>query len=116
MSINQNLRQLRLDCGMTQEQAVQAAVAGLKNAPIPGNLILCCMRGEGNEKANEETLALAKKYLVKDHGVTAMDLAGAEALFPTVNYLGLFEEAKAAGIEYGDLCELIIKKSLEARY
>ena len=33
--------------GMTQEQAVQAAVAGLKNAPIPGNLILCCMRGEG---------------------------------------------------------------------
>ena len=47
--------------GMTQEQAVQAAVAGLKNAPIPGNLILCCMRGEGNEKANEETLALAKK-------------------------------------------------------
>ncbi|MFR5732867.1 MAG: adenosine deaminase [Clostridium sp.] len=87
--------------GMTQEQAVQAAVAGLKNAPIPGNLILCCcMRGEGNEKANEETLALAKKYLVKDHGVTAMDLAGAEALFPTVNYLGLFEEAKAAGIPY----------------
>ena len=62
--------------GMTQEQAVQAAVAGLKNAPIPGNLILCCMRGEGNEKANEETLALTKKYLVKDHGVTAMDLAG----------------------------------------
>ena len=53
--------------GMTQEQAVQAAVAGLKNAPIPGNLILCCMRGEGNEKANEETLALAKKYLVRDH-------------------------------------------------
>lgn len=86
--------------GMTQEQAVQAAVAGLKNAPIPGNLILCCMRGEGNEKANEETLALAKKYLVKDHGVTAMDLAGAEALFPTVNYLGLFEEAKEAGIPY----------------
>ena len=86
--------------GMTQEQAVQAAVAGLKNAPIPGNLILCCMRGEGNEKANEETLALAKKYLVRDHGVTAMDLAGAEALFPTVNYLGLFEEAKTAGIPY----------------
>lgn len=26
------------------------------------------------------------------------------------------KEAKAVGIEYGDLCELIIKKSLEARY
>ena len=26
------------------------------------------------------------------------------------------KEAKAVGIEYGDLCELIIQKSLEARY
>ena len=26
------------------------------------------------------------------------------------------KEAKAMGIEYGDLCELIIKESLEARY
>ena len=26
------------------------------------------------------------------------------------------KEARAAGIEYGDLCELIIQKSLEARY
>ena len=52
------------------------------------------------KRQNEETLALAKKYLVRDHGVTAMDLAGAEALFPTVNYLDLFEEAKAAGIPY----------------
>lgn len=86
--------------GMTQEEAVRAAVAGLKAAPIPANLILCCMRGEGNDKANEETLTLAKKYLVKDHGVTAMDLAGAEALFSTDNYRGLFEKAKALGIPY----------------
>ncbi len=86
--------------GMTQEQAVQAAIAGLKDAPIPGNLILCCMRGKDNEKANEETLLLAKKYLVEDHGVTAMDLAGAEALFPTADYLSLFKQAKALGIPY----------------
>ena len=26
------------------------------------------------------------------------------------------KEARAVGIEYGDLCELIIRKSLEARY
>lgn len=86
--------------GMTQEEAVQAALEGLKDAPIPANLILCCMRGEGNEKENEETLMLTKKYLVKDHGVTAMDLAGAEALFPTAKYLGLFEQAKQMGIPY----------------
>lgn len=86
--------------GMTQEEAVQAAIAGLKDAPIPANLILCCMRGEGNEKENEETMMLAKQYLVENHGVTAMDLAGAEALFPTEKYLGLFEKAKAMGIPF----------------
>ena len=89
--------------GMTQEQAVQAAVAGLKNAPIPGNLILCCMRGEGNEKANEETLALAKKYLVRDHGVTAMDLAGAEAGIPYTVHAGEADgpESVRAAIQTG---------------
>lgn len=27
-----------------------------KRAPIPGNLILCCMRGDLNQKENLETL------------------------------------------------------------
>lgn len=30
--------------GMTQETAIQSALRGLKKSPIPGNLILCCMR------------------------------------------------------------------------
>ncbi len=92
--------QFHTNGGMTQEEAVKAALEGLIDAPIPANLILCCMRGEDNEKENQETLTLTKKYLVKDHGVTAMDLAGAEALFPTEKYLGLFEQAKNMGIPY----------------
>ena len=80
--------------GMTQETAIRSALRGLKKSPIPGNLVLCCMRGDSNQKQNLETLELSKKYLVKDGGVVAIDLAGAEALFPTENYEDLFAKAK----------------------
>ena len=71
---------------MTQEDAIKAALEGLKKTNLKANLILCCMRGEGNEKQNNETLELAKKYLVEDGGVVAIDIAGAEALYPTSKY------------------------------
>ena len=86
--------------GMSQETAIQAALRGLKRAPIPGNLILCCMRGESNRKENMETLELARKYLVEDGGVVAVDLAGAEALFPTENYEELFAKAREYNIPF----------------
>ncbi|MCR5460283.1 MAG: adenosine deaminase family protein [Acetatifactor sp.] len=128
--------QLHTEQGMTQEDAVLAALEGLKQGDLTGtqsslkqgdltetqggmkqvdeeaaqgdlqssipkvNLILCAMRGDGNEAANEETLRLAGKYLVKDGGVVAMDLAGAEALFPTGKYRGLFSRAKELGIPF----------------
>ncbi len=86
--------------GMSQEDAILAALEGLKRTDLKVNLILCFMRGQGNEAANEETLELAKKYLVKDGGVVAVDLAGAEALFPTKNYREIFARAKEAGIPF----------------
>ena len=86
--------------GMTQEDAVKAALEGLSETELKANLILCCMRGIGNEKQNFETIRLAKKYLVEDGGVTAVDLAGAEALFPTENYRDLFAMARAYGIPF----------------
>ena len=106
--------QLHTEQAMSQEDAVKAALAGLKAAGADGdvpdageggsqikaNLILCLMRGEGNEAANEETLRLARKYLVPDGGVVAIDLAGAEALFPTSNYRDIFMEAKEAGVPF----------------
>lgn len=112
--------QLHCERGMTQEEAVLATLEGLRQVETGGfvqgessrketklprnrikaNLILCCMRGEGNEVANEETLRLAKKYLVEDGGVVALDLAGAEALFPTADYRELFAKAKAEGIPF----------------
>ena len=92
--------QLHTDGGMTQEQAVLAALDGLKRSGLKGNLILCCMRGEDTADANFETLELAKKYLVADGGVVAIDLAGAEALFPTENYRALFSRAREYGVPF----------------
>lgn len=92
--------QLHTDGGMTQEEAVLAALDGLKRSELKGNLILCCMRGSDTADANFETLELAKKYLVEDGGVVAIDLAGAEALFPTKDYGDLFARAKAYGVPF----------------
>ncbi len=86
--------------GMSQEEAVQAALEGLKRTNLKANIILCCMRGDGNEAANCETLELTKKYLVEDGGVTGMDLAGAEALYPTSKYAELFAKAREYGIPF----------------
>ena len=87
------------DKGMTQEEAVQAALEGLKRTDLKANLILCCMRGRDGA-ANLETVDVAGKYLVEDGGVVAIDLAGAEALFPTSDYKALFERASGLGIPF----------------
>ncbi len=92
--------QLHTSNGMIQEDAVKAALDGLKESPLKANLILCFMRGEGNDDANAETLELARRYLVRDGGVVAVDLAGAEALYPTENYREIFGRAKDYGIPF----------------
>lgn len=90
--------QLHTRKGLSQEEVLRAALEGLQDAPIPANLILACMRGADNQKENEENLELARRFLTKDGGVTAVDLAGAEALFPTRDYLELFRRAGESGI------------------
>ena len=92
--------QLHTDLGMSQEDAIKAALDGIKRTSLKVNLILCFMRGEGNEAQNLETLELARKYLVKDGGVVALDIAGAEALFKTKDYGHLFKKAREYGIPY----------------
>ena len=86
------------DKGLSQEEAVIAAIEGLKNSKIDANLILGCMRGDNNHDENMETLRLAKKYLGK--GVCALDLAGAEALYPTENFKDIFSLARKQNIPF----------------
>lgn len=90
--------QLHTRKGLSQEEVLRAALEGLQAAPIPANLILACMRGADNQRENEENLELARRFLTRDGGVTAVDLAGAEALFPTRDYLELFRRAGESGI------------------
>lgn len=58
------------------------------------------MRWDDNDEANEETLELAKDYLVLDEGVIALDIAGAEALYPISINKDLFAKAKEYGIPF----------------
>lgn len=86
--------------GLSQRQAVEAALRGLERSSLCCNLILCCMRGPGREAANMETVRLAGEYLVRHGGIVALDLAGAEGLFPTEEYRPLFELAAHRDIPF----------------
>ena len=90
--------QFHLNEGLTQDQVVEAAVAGLDGEGVKANLILCCMRMPNNHEINLETVRVAAKYLGR--GVCALDLAGAEALFPTCDFAEEFALAKKLGVPY----------------
>lgn len=94
--------QSHLRKGLTQEEAVKAAVLGMQEAVagsfFKAKLILCCMRGTDNLEANKKTIETAASYLGR--GVAAVDLAGAEALYPTADFEELFVYAKSMGVPY----------------
>ncbi len=72
------------------EEVVLACIDGLNKSSLDAGLIACCMRGDTYER-NMETLRLAKKYL--NQGIVAVDLAGAEALYPNEDYKYVFDYA-----------------------
>ena len=68
--------QLHMQSGLTQKQIVEAAVSGLRRGTaasrLPAQLILCCMRGDENDRENQDTVRTAADYLGK--GVCGLDL------------------------------------------
>ncbi len=88
--------QLHCRKGMTQKAVVDAAMRGQKRSVLRSGLILCCMRMADNYAENMETVRLAAENLGK--GVVGLDLAGAEALYPTQNFDAEFAAAREAGI------------------
>lgn len=91
--------QLSTARGLTQEEVVQILIKTCKIAEKSGifsNLILCMMRGKDTKKLNLETINVAKKFLGK--GVVAMDLAGAEGLFPNEMFDEEFKLINKLGI------------------
>ncbi len=85
--------QKHMQRGMTIEQCVRAAIRGQEKSSLKSGLILCMMRGDDNHDLNLETIEIAKKYL--GHGVCGIDLAGAEAQYPTENFKDLFDLVKS---------------------
>ena len=94
--------QYHLNGGMSQEDAVVAAIEGLNQGlanckTLKAGLILCTMNHcdpMDNHEENIETVHLAKKYLGK--GVVAVDMAGYEERMP--EYADIFELAAQLGI------------------
>lgn len=85
----------QLHAPLTQEEAVVAALEGIRKSTLPANLILCMMRGY-SDRTNKETIDIAFKYL--NRGVSAVDLAGDEYHFKTSLYTNLFVYAKKLDI------------------
>ena len=90
--------QLHTHKGLSQTEVVEAAIEGLNRSDFSAGLILCCMRGNDNHEENLETVRVAKEFLGK--GVVSVDIAGAEALFPTENFGDLFALARELEIPF----------------
>lgn len=93
--------QLSVAGGLTQDQVVEAAIRGVKRGMekyprIRVGLILCCMRGDQNQELNLATVETAKKYL--GDVVCAVDIAGAESLYPTELFKPVFDKVREYGI------------------
>ena len=93
--------QQSMEHGLTQDQAVEAAIRGVKRGmemypSIRVGLILCCMRGEDKEALNLETVESVRKYL--GDVVCAVDLAGAESLYPTEIFAPVFARVREYGL------------------
>lgn len=84
--------------GLSQREAVEAVLEGLGRSCFEAGVILCCMRGDDTREANLETVRLASEYLGR--GVVALDLAGAEALFPTKDFADVFAYARELGVPF----------------
>ena len=109
--------QYHLNGGMSQEDAVLAAIAGLEEGlaecrRLKAGLILCTMNHcdpADNHAENIETVHLAKKYLGK--GVVGVDMAGYEERMP--EYADIFELAKELGIPATTHSEFTVGDALE---
>lgn len=97
--------QLLVAGGLSQTEASEAVEAGVKRGmqaypSIKTGLLLCCMRGAGDEihRKNMETIEIANDR-VKEGIVCGVDLAGAEEVYDTGFFLDIFREAARLGLK-----------------
>lgn len=83
--------------GLSLDDVVTSVIEGFSNCKTKVNLILCMMRND-TFSDNLKVVDLAEKYL--GNGVVALDLAGAEALYPTADFAELFSIVKSKNIPF----------------
>lgn len=82
--------------GMSQYEAAEIVLRAIRDEGMRCGLIVSMMRGDDNQKENRETIEVARQLYGK--GVVAVDLAGAEALYPTHLFREEFAAVHAAGV------------------
>ena len=97
--------QIHTQKGLSQQDAVDAVIEGMNSADrrngIKTGLILCAMSfgdPESNKAENLETIETGKQYIGR--GVNAVDLAGAETLYPLSDFGYVFDKARELGLPY----------------
>ena len=81
---------------LTQYEATEIVLRAMHDVPLPCGLILSMMRGDDNHDQNLETVEVARQFAKQ--GVVAVDLAGAESLYPTHTFSEEFAAVHRAGI------------------
>lgn len=84
--------------GLTKAEVIETLRDGLnQSSKVKTNIIACLHRNVSMED-NYDTLNVVKDYIGK--GICALDLAGAEDMYPLQQFLPLFEKANELGIPY----------------
>ena len=98
--------QLHLRKGMTQREAVEAVLSGVKrgmaeHSSIDIGVILCAMCiGDYHVNMEENLQTVREAGRALGEGVVAIDLAGAEGLTPLSGFTPVFELAKELGVPF----------------
>lgn len=87
----------KMDAGQAIAALLRGIEAGKEKYGVSAQVIACLMRHHSPEQ-NLSALDAAEPFLGK--GVCAVDLAGAEALYPMAQFTEIFGEAKTRGIPF----------------
>lgn len=97
--------QLHKQKGLTQGQAVEAVVKGVRAGCLETGIyagVLLCAMVNGSDAENAETMELAKVFFGEKtvNGVIGADIAGPEGFVPMEHFEGMFKRVYQAGVPF----------------
>lgn len=97
--------QLHKQKGLTQGQAVEAVVRGVRTGCLETGIyagVLLCAMVNGSDAENAETMELAKAFCGEKtvNGVVGADIAGPEGFVPMEHFEKMFKKLDQAGVPF----------------